>query len=124
MEVTLWRMVHGLGTGCLKQMCTGARGWAGRSPGEGVRRGRDRGRRLCWEVGAEETNEISAFREPAAGWGRDSERALPCLPGGGGWGMNLGKVGLQGVVTCVCPGFNCVMEKSLFTFDIPCGTSS
>lgn len=66
-------------------MCTGARkAGGGQESREGVGRSRGIGSRHCWEVGTEETNEINALREPAAGWGQDSWFALPCLPGGGG----------------------------------------
>lgn len=50
-------------------------------------RSRGIGRRHRWEVGTEETNEVDALREPAAGRGQESEDALPSLPGG----MNLNK---------------------------------
>lgn len=86
-------MVHGLETGSMKQCALG--------PGrlEGVGRSRGIGIRHCWQVGTEGTYENNALREPAAGWGQDSEFALPCLPGV----MNLSKEGLQGIVTFVCP---------------------
>lgn len=45
-------------------------------------RSRGIGRRHRWEVGTEETNEVDALREPAAGRGQESEDALPSLPGG------------------------------------------
>lgn len=71
----------------LEAVCTAARkGRGGQESREGVGRSRGIGSRHRWEVGTEEANEISAPREPAAGWGQDSEFALPQLPGGRGGG--------------------------------------
>ena len=70
-------MVHGLGTGCMRQCALEpGRLAAGSRPGKEW--AGDTGKRQCWENrgGTEEANEISGLRDLAARWGQASKGIL------------------------------------------------